>query len=56
MFYSEQKDRVWRDKKKNSNSFVVRKQISERKKNHNPPLQVKRSVPYNVMLILSEEI
>ena len=46
MLNSGQKFRAVRDKKnKYSNSRVVRKKISERKKKHNPPLQVKWSVP-----------
>ena len=41
------KIRGLRDKKnKYSNSCVVRKKILNETKNHNPPLQVKWSVPY----------
>ena len=41
------KIRALRDKKnKYSNSCVVRKKILNETKNHNPPLQVKWSVPY----------
>ena len=47
MLISGKKIRAMRDKiNKYSNSCVVRKNISERNKNHNPPLQVKWSVPY----------
>ena len=47
MLNSEKKNCALRDKQnKYSDSRVVRKNISERKKNHNPPpLQVKWSVP-----------
>ena len=48
MLNTGKKFHAMRDKKnKYSNSCVVRKKNSERKKNHNPPLQVKWSVPYN---------
>ena len=47
MWNSGKKFRALRDKKKYSNSCVVRKKYSERNKNHNLPLQVKWSVPYN---------
>jgi hypothetical protein len=45
MLISGNKIRAWRDKKKYSNSCVVRKQILNETKNHNPPSQVKWSVP-----------
>ena len=46
MLISGKKFRALRDKKKYSNSCVVRKKISERnKKPYPPPLQVKWSVP-----------
>jgi hypothetical protein len=45
MLNSGKKIRALRDKKKYSNSRVVRKKNSERKKTHSPPLQVKWSVP-----------
>ena len=48
MLNSGKKIRALRDKKKNSNSRVVRKKNSERNKKPHPPspLQVKWSVPY----------
>ena len=47
MLYSGNFFRALPDKKnKYSNSCVVRKKNSERKKNYTPPLQVKWSVPY----------
>ena len=47
MLNSGKKFRVLHDKKKYSNSRVVRKKNSERnKKPYPPPLQVKWSVPY----------
>ena len=47
MLNSGKKCRALRDKKnKYSNSRIVRKKISEQKKNHNPSLPVKWSVPY----------
>ena len=45
MLNSGKKIRALRDKKKYSNSRVVRKKNSEPKKTHSPPLQVKWSVP-----------
>ena len=46
MFNSGKKFLASRNKKnKYSNSRVVRNKISERNKNHNLPLQVKRLVP-----------
>ena len=47
MLISGKKFRALRDKKnKYSNSCVVQKKILNETKNHNPPLQVKWSVPY----------
>jgi hypothetical protein len=45
MLNSGKKFRALRDKKKYSNFSVVRKKILNEAKNHNPPLQVKWSVP-----------
>ena len=39
------------EKKKYSNSRVVRKNFLNETKNHNPPLQVKWSVPYPILAI-----
>ena len=38
--FEERKIRALRDKKKNSNSRVVRKKNSEQKKSHNPPCKL----------------
>ena len=56
MFISGKKIRALRDKKKYSNSCVVRKFVLNETKNHNPPppppLRLKWSVPYSICTFL----
>ena len=56
MLKSGKKFHTLRDQKKNSNSRVVRKKISERKIIHKPPLQVEWSVPKYSACLLSSSV